>query len=138
MLLRRIGRRGTILLILAFIDFAYGASLIGPSSEALSTASVRWREHFAPTWAWGGAWLLVGAILLVSAFMKHDVIGYVAAISLKIIWGLVTLASWILGNVPRGWIGAIIWLVFAAMVGVISGWPESTWRVAEQRDGNDG
>lgn len=121
---RRLGRRGSILLILAVIDVAFGLSLIGPSAEALNSRSTVWREHFAPTWAWGSAWLFVGAILCVSAFMRHDATGYAAAIGWKITWGVITLASWLFGGVERGWVGAIIWFVFAGMIVIISGWPE--------------
>jgi len=122
----RIGRRGAILLILAVVDIAYGASLIGPSSDALGSAALVWREHFAPLWVWGGVWLVVAAILIVSAFLRNDAIGYLAATGLKISWSLTTLASWLFGGVDRGWVSSIIWMVVAAMVWVIAGWPEPT------------
>lgn len=120
----RIGRRGAILLCLAVVDVGYGASLIGPSSEDIGSAAAAWRELYAPLWVWGTGWLIVAAILIVSAFMIHDEIGYVAAIGWKVLWSLTTLASWAVGNVPRGWVAAIIWGVVAAMVWVISSWPE--------------
>jgi hypothetical protein len=50
--------------------------------------------------------------------------GYATAIGWKILWGVVTLAAWIFGDVDRGWIAAVIWFVFAGMVSVISGWAE--------------
>jgi hypothetical protein len=115
---------------------AYGTSLIGPSAEALSSKATIWREHFAPTWVWGAAWLFVAAILCVSAFMRHDALGYATAIGWKIVWGMTTLASWAFGDVARGWLGAVIWFVFAGMIVIISGWPEPH-RSPIRMDGND-
>lgn len=120
----RPGRRGTILLILSAIDFAYGLSLVNPSEESLATTSARWREHYAPTGVWGLAWITVGAILLAWAFRRRDAVGYTAAIIWKVVWGLTTLASWLFGGVDRGWVATFIWFTFALMVWVISGWPE--------------
>ncbi|MFL6109949.1 MAG: hypothetical protein ACJ786_01130 [Catenulispora sp.] len=123
-LMHRIGRRGAILLILAVIDVSYGLSLIGPPRETLSMAVMRWREHYAPLWAWGIGWLVIAAILIVSAFLRNDRFGYAAAIGWKIAWSLTTLASWIVGGVDRGWVSSIIWAVVAGMIVVIGGWPE--------------
>jgi hypothetical protein len=120
----RLGRRGSILLILTVIDLAYGYSLIGPSSEAVSSASIAWRERFAPEWAWGTGWLVVGAVLPVAAFMKHDAFGYAAAIGWKILWSVVAMASTVFGGVGRGWVLAVIFGAFGAMVAVCAGWAE--------------
>lgn len=120
----RLGRRGTFLLLLAVIDVAYGYSLIGPSAEASTSSAVIWRQHFAPTLVWGGGWLLVGAILIVSAFMQHDAFGYATAIGWKILWSLMALLSWAFGDVDRGWVLAVIFGVFGGMVAVVSGWSE--------------
>jgi hypothetical protein len=119
-----IGRRGAILLILSVIDVAYGLSLVAPSAESVTSSSMVWRQHYAPTWVWGSCWLIVGAVLVVSAFLRNDAFGYAAAIGWKIIWALTTLASWAFGGVDRGWVATIIWGVFGAMIWVISGWPE--------------
>lgn len=123
-LLGRLRHRGAILLILSLIDFAYGLSLISPAAESLGSAAVRWRELYAPLWAWGIAWVVVGAVLVFYAFRTHDAVGFTAAIGLKVVWGLTTLASWVLGDVQRGWVATIIWLVFAGMIAVIADWPE--------------
>lgn len=120
----QVGRRGAILLILSVIDVSYGASLISPPADSLTTAAIQWRQHYAPMFVWGVCWLVIGMVLIVSAFRRADAVGYSAAIGWKIVWALTTLASWIFGNVERGWVAAIIWGTFAGMVWVISGWPE--------------
>lgn len=122
--MHRVGRRGAILLILSVIDFAYGLSLVSPSADSVASSTVMWRQHYAPIWAWGAGWLIVGVILFVSAFLRNDAFGYAAAIGWKIIWSLTTLASWAFGDVDRGWVATIIWAVFGGMIWVISGWPE--------------
>jgi hypothetical protein len=123
-LTHRIGRRGAILLILAVVDIAVGLSMIGPTSETAGLAATRWREHYAPLWVWGVGWLVIAAILIVSAFLRNDRFGYAAAIGWKIAWSATTLASWIIGGVDRGWVSSIIWAVVAGMIVVIGGWPE--------------
>lgn len=122
----RIGRRGGFLLLLAIIDIGYGASLIGPSAEAVNLSTTIWRETYAPLWVWGAGWLVVAAVLIVTAFLRDDMIGYSAAIGWKLLWGLTTLASWLFGGVARGWVSTIIWSVVAGMVAVVAGWPEPT------------
>jgi hypothetical protein len=123
-LTHRIGRRGAILLILAVIDIAYGMSLVGPASETLGLAATIWREHYAPLWVWGVGWLVIAAILIVSAFLRNDRLGYAAAIGWKIAWSLTALASWIVGGVERGWVSSIVWAVASALGVIIAGWPE--------------
>lgn len=113
-------------MILAVVDFSYGYSFIGPSADSLALTATVWREHIAPLWVWGMGWLTVGAIMVVSAFLLHDAIGYAAAIWWKILWALTTMASWAFGGVDRGWLGGVVWVVVAAMVWDISGWTEPT------------
>lgn len=122
--LNLLGHRGAILLVLAVIDLAYGLSLVTPSHEAVSADSIIWRQHYAPTWVWGIGWISVAVVLAVYAFRHNDAVGYAAAIGWKVAWGATTFASWAFGGVERGWLAAIIWLVFAGMVVIISDWPE--------------
>src|SRR4051812_40271372 len=121
---RRIGRRGAILLILAIVDVAYGLSLMAPPPDSIGEAATVWRQHYAPLWVWGMGWLVIAVILIVSAFLRDDRLGYAAAIGWKIAWSVSTLASWVIGGVPRGWVSSIIWGVVAGMIVVIGGWPE--------------
>jgi|1185.fasta_scaffold220807_2 hypothetical protein len=123
---RRIGRRGAILLILAVVDVAYGLSLMAPPPDSVGSAATVWRQHYAPLWVWGTGWLVIAAILIVSAFLRDDRFGYAAAIGWKIVWALTTLTSWIIGGVPRGWVQSIIWAVFAGMIVVDAGRPEDS------------
>jgi hypothetical protein len=120
----RFGRRGSILLILGAFDVVYGLSLIAPGHDGLTSPATIWRQHYLPLWVWGGGWIVVGIVLLVQAAMHNDVLGYTLAICQKVIWGLVSITSWMFGGVERGWLVGIIWFVFATMIAIISGWPE--------------
>lgn len=120
----RLGHRGGVLLLLALIDFGYGLSLVAPNAELLATASAVWRQHYAPTWAWGLAWIMVGMVLLLYAFRRHDAVGYATAIAWKVAWALMTLASWAFGGVDRGWVATLIWLTFVGIVAIAADWPE--------------
>lgn len=120
----RFGKRGSILLILGWFDLVYGWALIQPGRDGANSPSTIWRQHYFPLWVWGGGWIIVGIVLLVQAAMRNDVLGYTLAICQKVVWGLVSITSWMFGGVERGWLSGIIWFVFALMIGIISGWAE--------------
>lgn len=130
----RVGRRGLVLLILGAFDLVYGWSLM--SLPVPSSSSAAWREHYAPGWVWGGAWLLAGVVILGSAPLVRDIAGYVAGIAIKVLWGLQTIWSWAFGGVDRGWISGLVWLAFAGLVWVIAGWrenpPPPTWEEVKE------
>jgi hypothetical protein len=120
----RIGRRGTTLLFLALVDFVYAASLAFPQPEALRSPTVRYIADIAPLWVWGGAWAAVGAVCLAGAFARRDRWAFAAAMGIKVLWGTTYLLGWALVGLSRGWVSAVVWLGFAAFVGVVSSWPE--------------
>lgn len=120
----RLGYRGGFLAILAVVNILYGWSLVDPTAEQLASASYQWRSIYAPPWAWGGMWILVGIIAMVSAFLPHDGAGYGAAIGWDVLWALIALASTIAGDVPRGWVSTIIWGAAAGWAALCSSWPE--------------
>ncbi len=81
-----------------------------------------------PLSAWGLIWISVGIVLLVEAFLVADQIGFVLAEVLKLVWGILNLAAWANGGVPRGYVGAVIWIALAGFVLVLSGWDEPSRR----------
>lgn len=124
---RRLGRRGASLIWFATLDLIYGASLFdprswpkGPQAEA-AFAVVR---QVAPYRVWGVAWLTVGAICLIQAWMVRDRVAFAAAIALKIAWGACFAGSWILFHTYRGYLSPVIWFTLAAFIGILSGWAE--------------
>lgn len=133
---RRVGRRGAVLLWLALLDLVYGSSLAHPPSETARSASIRFFADLMPLPVWGGLWLAVGVLCLAGAFLRHDRWAFAFATGLKVLWGGVCLFGWMLAGLPRGWVSAVIFLPMAALVLIISTWPEppTTERISAADD----
>lgn len=120
----RIGRRGTLLLILFVADVGIGFSFLDPTDALAQSESYIWRSQWAPSYAWGLLWILVGAICAASAFFRHDRAGWIAAVGLKLLWGSMELTGWLAGAIDLGYRPALIWFAFAIFIHVVSGLPE--------------
>ena len=120
-LIRRIGHRGAFLLFLALLDFLYGFSI-------WATPPVQQSINLTFSWAiWGAIWAAVGTVLLVGAFLKDDRIPFALAATLKGAWAAVWAKLWLTSphSIPRAWVSVVIWLAFAAIVVIVSTWPEN-------------
>ncbi|WP_431897939.1 hypothetical protein [Nonomuraea sp. bgisy101] len=120
----RIGHRGSALLFFGLLDLVFAGSLIAPPLETRSSASYAFLATILPLPVWAVAWGSVGLLCAVQAFMVADRAAFVAASWLKVGWGGIYLAGWLLGEIPRGYVAAAIWLAFAGFVAVIASWPE--------------
>lgn len=121
---RRVGHRGTALLFFAFVDLVYAQALLFPSRQARQSDLLKFLADMFPLWVWALAWAAVGLICLVEAFRHRDTIGFVAAISIKVMWATVAFGGWLFGGVDRGQVTAVVWVGFAGLVAVIAHWPE--------------
>lgn len=117
----RLGYRGAFLLFLAAIDVVYGWFLINPTPEQARTTQFVWRDHILPSEAWGAIWLTVAAILVVSALMRQDRVGYAAAIALKVGWAFIAAMSGLTGHTQGSWTAVAIWGGFAGLTIMESG-----------------
>lgn len=123
---RRIGRRGASLLFFALVYFVYATALVcappppGGAGAFLST--------ILPMGAWALPWAVSGLLCAVHAFTAEDRAGFTAASALSVGWSVLHLAGWALGEIPRGFVTAVVWLTFAAYAQVIAGWPEPARR----------
>jgi hypothetical protein len=122
-LTHRVGRRGGVLLFLGFLDAVYGLSLARPPRELSTTSLYVYVGHVAPLWAWALAWVGVGLICLVTAFLQRDSVAFSSAIALVSVWGIVNLFAWF-AHVERAYAGAAVWLAFAGFILILAGWPE--------------
>jgi hypothetical protein len=123
-LARRIGRRGTTLLVFAVIDAIIGWSLLDPSVQPARVPAYRVTAAVAPFAVWGWLWIAVGLTCLGYAFVRTDRAGFAAAVSVKLVWSSCFFATSLFYGVPRAWLGGVTWGLVAALVFVISGWPE--------------
>jgi hypothetical protein len=116
----RVGRRGSYLLFLAFLDFVYGWSLISIANPLIGHIDL----GLTPL-TWGIMWVTVGVVCLVEAFLTLDRLAFSLAVLLKFLWGTTQILSWMLTVTnPYGWISGSVFLAFAAATAVISFWPE--------------
>lgn len=114
-----LGRRGVFLLFLALLDFLYGWSIL--NSPAIAS-----KLHLlVPYQAWGWGWTVTGALLAAGAFLKRDRLFFGWSAFMKAAFAGAWVDVWMNDpQVPRAWISAVIWGAFAALVLVVSGWPE--------------
>lgn len=127
-LLHRVGRRGAALLFFSMLDVIYAISLAFPPEEAKLSATFKFIQLIAPLNAWAALWLAVGLICLVGAFLFRDRWAFTAAMGLKTLWGVTFGLGWLLLDLERGYVSAIIWLAMAGWIYIISTWPEPPLR----------
>lgn len=116
---QRVGRRGAALLFFTLLDLIYSANLLTQPQPL--TPFYAWMNHVAPLPVWAACWGMVGVICLVHALRTYDTTGFMFAVGLKVAWGLLSFTGWAAGAVDRGWVSGVIWLAFAAFVGLIAG-----------------
>jgi hypothetical protein len=117
--LRRIGRRGAALLFFALLDLVYAYALL--TAPRPLTPFYDWMDGIIPLPGWAACWAAVGLICLAFAFAARDTVAFMAAVALKVGWGLPAFFGWLGGAVPLGYLSAVIWLAFAAFVYLIAG-----------------
>lgn len=118
-LLRRIGRRGAALLFFVLLDAVYCVGLLAAPRPLVPFYA--WMDGIMPLQAWAACWGVTGAICLAYAFRTYDTPAFMAAVMLKVAWGLLSLFGWLSGVIDRGYVSAVIWLAFAAFVHLIAG-----------------
>jgi hypothetical protein len=114
-----VGRRGAALLFFTLLDLVYAFALL--TAPRPLTPFYAWMNQVMPLTIWAACWAAVGLICLGYAFVQRDTAAFMAAVGLKVGWGLPALFGWIHGSVPLGYISAVIWLAFAAFVYLIAG-----------------
>jgi hypothetical protein len=119
-IIRQIGRRGAFLTFLALLDLSYGYSLLA------SPALIKAFNLLLPYQAWAGAWLTSGVICATGIFSSRDRIQFSAAAFLKASWAFVMVRVWLYQHSPLGWVSVAIWLAFAAIIVLVSGWHENS------------
>lgn len=118
------GRRGWALLFFAGLDLIYAFSLVNPDRTAKASPLLTWLATLAPMWVWASLWAAAGLACCWYAFRRNDQWGFTAAMAIKTLWGLACLGGWLVGGVDRGYVSAVVWLAFAALVWDLAGWSE--------------
>jgi hypothetical protein len=119
-----VGRRGGSLLLFGVLDLIYAWLMYSATPARVAGSPVyRWfAEVFPGLGGWATLWAAVGVICIYHAFHHYDRFGFVAAIGIKVVWALLSLAGWIMSDLSAVW--APIWFGLAGLVWIIAGWPE--------------
>lgn len=123
----RLGHRGAFLLALGALWLLYGYGLLVTPLPPSAAAAYRTLLDLWPMGVWAWLWIAAGGTAVVCAWLRQprDWIGFAASFPLACAWGLSSLMSWWpLGDNPRGWIGAAVWVVFGGLIGAVVAWPE--------------
>jgi hypothetical protein len=106
-----------VLIGLALLDFTYAYGLLNPPTPV--TEVYEFPGDVIELCWWALLWAVVGVLLMVYAFRRHDTPAYTAAVLLKAFWGLLLGLGWVGGHIDRGYVSAIVWLAFAVCVFVV-------------------
>jgi predicted branched-subunit amino acid permease len=124
----RLSQRGAVLLILAAVDLVYALALAAAPPQTLASETYRFYASLLPLPYWGGMWAAVGVLCAIQAWYPRDRIAYSCATGLKVFWALLHLGAWVTGVLPRGYVLAVIWLLAAGLVMVVSTVPKGAAR----------
>jgi len=119
-----LGRRGAILLSYGSVWGLYGyGQLISPQPDQRGLTLAL---QMLPLDAWACLFIAAGLVAFVAAWVPQGVdwFGFVALVLIVLPWMTSYLASWALGDFPRGWVAAAVWGVIAVPVIVVAGWRE--------------
>ena len=152
---RRLGRRGTVLVMLGLVWIVQGLA-VGTSPRSTERGAQYLVHETLPTWLRVALWTGTGIVAVWAGFRQippgRDSYGFVALVILPIErgasfgWGfllylwhqLVEHVEWLPWDTapmgyPRGAIGAVSWLTIAALLMVISGWADPRNRAVTHR-----
>lgn len=126
----QVGRRGAFLGFLAILDLGYAYSLWPYRVPRHVTLIL-------PARIWAAAWLVAGLACAVGVFMRRDRVPYTFASAIKALWAMLYFHFWLVQRIPNMWISALVWLVFAFVVLMVSAWPDPVLMVDRKHSGRD-
>ncbi|GAC1387131.1 MAG: hypothetical protein NVSMB4_14010 [Acidimicrobiales bacterium] len=131
----RLGRRGTVLLIIGGMWLLIGASI--PSDPTRSAYYPELIHLLIPDPIRVGLWVLTGLVAILSAWRKpgwSDALGFSALVVMPTVRCLSYAWGWIVGaldltgghpGIARDGISALVWAAAAVLIITISGWRET-------------
>lgn len=131
---RRVGRRGTFLLLIGAVWILNGLSVVFDPPPLGDRNQQLIIQHFAPLSYWGWTFVVGGILSVIYAFRKRrDYPGFVGAIVPCVFWGSVEVTSFLLGTYDRGLIASAVWVLVTFVILLVASWSEP---VLMDRDGN--
>lgn len=126
---QHVGRRGAYLLFLFLLDETVAYSLTQPLPLGISRhLAYQPFTDLAPLPVWMWAWALTGLLVLAGALLPRvQWVAFPFAALIKTAWAAGYLVGWLSGYVlySRGYQTAGIFMAFAAVTLIVSGWREN-------------
>lgn len=122
-----VGRRGVFLVLFGgvYLLIGYSYLTVAASSRLLVKHALRLALNVAPLPVYGWLWITAGTVAVISGLFTitspRRPIGFTAAVVMPALWTVVYFAAWIDGDVPRGWVSALLFGLLAAAVWVVAG-----------------
>jgi hypothetical protein len=93
---RRVGYRGAFLGLLSLLDLVWAYSLIDPTSAKTLKVAPTYQIiiRVAPLWVWALVIGGIGVVCGIQVWMRDDRLAFGLAISWKLVWAALTLATW--------------------------------------------
>lgn len=119
--------RGRFLILFGLLYGCFGWSYIVEGSSPSRRATFEWLPDVIPMSALSWPWFTAALIAVISAFRytppRTDRFGFMALALAPLVWACMFLFSYFAGYAPTGWISTIIYGGFAAIVILVSSWP---------------
>lgn len=121
-----VGHRGAFLALFGAVYLLIAYSFLGTRVTPQVRHALRLALNVAPLQVYAWAWAVAGAISVVCGLFcpGRKAVGFTAAVVMPTLWAVVYFAAWIDGDIPRGWVSGVLFLLLAAAVAVVAGMPE--------------
>lgn len=123
----RFGRRGLCLALFAGVFIVYGFALAGSDPDRPGLELITRRIDLS-TWAF--LWITSGVGAIGLSVSRRSWLGYVALMPMPLLWAGANAGAFLLSlgtdeGTANAWAGALVWSLIAAVLLIISGWPEA-------------
>jgi hypothetical protein len=153
--MRRLGRRGLLLILSGLSWVAIGTDIVTHTSfhrfvgDNRAGANQLLTIFNDPHWGWvwiasGGVAVLVGVLHSLPGVRRHDSLGFNAILTPAFLWLLFFLWSFALAVATHGragraesFYGLIVWILVSLFIIVIAGWAEATESLEAERPEED-
>lgn len=122
-----ISRRGAFLALFGGVYIALGGSYL--SVPAAAMPALHKQLHSAlqvlPLAAYGWAWIVTGALAVIGGLVHRlDFVGFGAGVFMPGAWALIDLIAQVKDDVPRAWVGTLIYLLLALAISLVASMPD--------------
>jgi hypothetical protein len=122
----RFGRRGLCLALFAGVYIVYGFALAGSDPKRPGLELITRHVDLS---VWAFLWITAGVLAIGLSVTRRSWLGYAALMPMPALWAVANLGAFVLSlgtdrGTPNAWAGALVWSLIAALLAIISGWPE--------------